>query len=133
MVIRTTPRCDEALGEEQWQEQWTVYERAFRALYDDAEADGRRFSLVFEVTVSNLPMAYVLSKARLLKSLKPRTKKILVASAIVVPNATVRTMLNRLLTFTYEVVRPNQFCKDCEEAVDFVGRIHAEEDTQGVN
>lgn len=127
MVIRTTPRCDEALEDEEWQEQWAAYERAFRALYDEAEADGRRFSLVFEVTVRNLPMSYVLSKARLLKALKPRTERVLVASAIVVPNSAVRTILERLLTFTYEVVRPNRFCEDCAAATAFVGSVRAGE------
>lgn len=120
-IIRTTPRCDGPMLEEVWGEQWAVYEREFRALYDTAEAEGRRFSLVFEVTVSNLPMSYVLAKANLLKALKPRTKQLLIASAIVVPSATIRALLDKLLTYTYEVVRPNQFCEDTAAAVAFVG------------
>ena len=124
-IIRTTPRCDGPMLEEVWDEQWGSTTRIPGPLRH-GRGRGTPLQPRLRSYRKQSTDVYILAKANLPKALKPRTKQLLIASAIVVPNATIRALLDKLLTYTYEVVRPNQFCEDTAAAVALWGHTHEE-------
>ena len=101
-------------------EQWNLYESAFRGLYQEAIETGHRFSIIFRVTLSDVPAAYIRKKGKMMLSLKPETEQCLISSAIIIESTLLRKTVRALFGVVYEVIRPQEFCENMEEALMFV-------------
>ena len=119
VVVRTND--DKEVTEPEWLE----YEEAFRRLYAEAGARNHRFSIIFRLTLSKVPPAYIRRKGKLMIELLDETERCLVSSAIIVENFLVRKTISALFGVVYRVVRPQKFCENMEEAFEFVAQQNA--------
>ena len=104
------------------EEQWNLYENAFRGLYEEAIETGHRFSIIFRLTLSDVPTAYIRKKGKMMLSLKSETKQCLISSAIIIENTLLRKTVRALFGVVYEVIRPQEFCENMEVALTFVSQ-----------
>lgn len=102
------------------EEQWQRYEESFKALYAESIAVNHRFSIIFKVTLSEIPTGYIKKKGKLMISLKPQTKECLVSTAIIIENTLLRNTIRALFGVVYEVIRPQEFCAGMESALMFI-------------
>lgn len=106
-------------GVELCDEDWQAYELELKKIYREAEACNKRFSLLFNITISSLAMSDLHRMGSLMKSLRDKTQVSVLATAIMIKNPIVRNLLTTVFNTIYKPIRPQKLISTVDEGTEF--------------
>lgn len=100
------------------------YETALRHIYALADANNMRFSILYDINISNFPPEAIHVIGNLMHELRPQTTRVINSTACIVNSKYVSGILAYICNNVYTLVKPNKFVSTEDDAYTFFKHVN---------